>query len=444
MNMKKITFLLSMVLISAVSTAQVVLEDFSSVTVNAGGGAAGDFGGFGGVAPSLTTDGGDDVGQTINDAAGEPWQGAYVTVDTNFMDLTTTKTVSVDVYNNDGNTFYLLGQVELGQAGAPTSQALLSHDGMGWQTLTFDFNTPANGSPVANGEYGQFTIYTSVNSAGGFVGDAGDPMNNAVDITLWIDDVTAVAGNPVTPPASVDFPIDFESMSTSDLIGFDGCAATVEAVASPQDTGNTSAQLMKLVRNGGQVWAGVAIDVDSNVDLSTKPYITFEMWTNAPVSTPVITKTEESGNGGNTTGDVAGATTAQNAWHTLTYDLSSGSMLMNQNRVVIIPNLGTLGDGSLEYFVDNVQNVSTLSDGGDLSLENKVSVFPNPTKSDWTVLTSKAIIRIDVYDVLGKQVITLEPNSTRALIDASSLNKGVYFARIEGESSSKTIKLVRE
>ena len=94
--MKKITLLLLMALISVVGTAQVViLEDFSSIGVNLANGATGDFGGFGGLAASLTTDMSNDVGQTVNDVAGEPWQGTYITVDTNFMDLTTTKTVCV-------------------------------------------------------------------------------------------------------------------------------------------------------------------------------------------------------------------------------------------------------------------------------------------------------------------------------------------------------------
>lgn len=444
--MKKITLLLLIALISVVGTAQVVvLEDFSSIGVNVGNGATGDFGGFGGLAASLTTDMSDDVGQTVNDVAGEPWQGAYITVDTNFMDLTTTKTVSIDIYNNDGNTIYLLGQVEGPQNMAPSpSTSLMTHSGSGWETITFDFATPANGT-VANGEYGQFTIYTSVNSAGGFVGDSSDPMVDAVDVTLLLDDLSAVAGALVTPPPPVDFPLDFESLTSSEVSGFDGCTATVEAVGSPQDTGNASSQLLKLVRNGGQVWAGVSIDVDTDVDFSTNRYVTFELWTNAPTSTPIVFKTEQVGTPTNTTGDQTVNSASQNAWHTLVYDLNAFSALMNQNRLVIIPNLGTTGDGSLEYFIDNMQNVNVLSDGSSVSLENKISVFPNPSSDGtWRVLTSVPITNIALYDILGKQVLDIEPLTNSATIDGTQLKSGIYMARISTENGTKTMKLVRQ
>jgi hypothetical protein len=51
---------------------------------------------------------------------------------------------------------------------------------------------------------------------------------------------------------------------------------------------------------------------------------------------------------------------------------------------------------------------------------------------------------VAVYDILGKQVITLSPNSTETLIDASSLRSGMYFAKIEGANGSKTVKLIKE
>ena len=70
--------------------------------------------------------------------------------------------------------------------------------------------------------------------------------------------------------------------------------------------------------------------------------------------------------------------------------------------------------------------------------------FPNPTNGDWNISGNSIINSIAIYDILGKQVIALAPNTNEAVIDASSLNSGIYFARIEGVSGSKTVKLIKE
>lgn len=74
----------------------------------------------------------------------------------------------------------------------------------------------------------------------------------------------------------------------------------------------------------------------------------------------------------------------------------------------------------------------------------KFNVYPNPTENIWNVKTSNSIINsVKVFDVLGKQVIDLNPSSTEVKIDASSLKTGLYFARIESVSGIKTIKLIK-
>jgi starch-binding outer membrane protein SusE/F len=68
------------------------------------------------------------------------------------------------------------------------------------------------------------------------------------------------------------------------------------------------------------------------------------------------------------------------------------------------------------------------------------SVSPNPTNDNWNFTSSKeAIVSIEVIDMLGKVVAT----STTTNIDASSLNKGVYFAKITSVSATTTIKVVK-
>ncbi len=72
------------------------------------------------------------------------------------------------------------------------------------------------------------------------------------------------------------------------------------------------------------------------------------------------------------------------------------------------------------------------------------SVYPNPSNDAWNVKTSNAIMNsIQVFDVLGKQVISLNPNSVEAKIDASTLPTGLYFAKIATDSGINSIKLIK-
>ena len=45
--------------------------------------------------------------------------------------------------------------------------------------------------------------------------------------------------------------------------------------------------------------------------------------------------------------------------------------------------------------------------------------------------------------MLGKQVISLNPNSEEVTIDASELPTGLYFAKIATEIGSNSVKLIK-
>ena len=51
---------------------------------------------------------------------------------------------------------------------------------------------------------------------------------------------------------------------------------------------------------------------------------------------------------------------------------------------------------------------------------------------------------IQVFDILGKQVLSLTPEATEAKIDASVLKSGLYFAKINTDNGSSSLKLVRQ
>lgn len=70
--------------------------------------------------------------------------------------------------------------------------------------------------------------------------------------------------------------------------------------------------------------------------------------------------------------------------------------------------------------------------------------YPNPTTDNWYFNSSdEAITRIQIVDVLGKTVISKNPNSVETLIDAFDLTNGIYFAKIETANATTTLKLIK-
>jgi hypothetical protein len=71
-------------------------------------------------------------------------------------------------------------------------------------------------------------------------------------------------------------------------------------------------------------------------------------------------------------------------------------------------------------------------------------VYPNPTSGSWTISSNSIINNVVVYDILGSQVFAGTPNQQNVDINASALNTGMYFARIESEKGTKTVKLIKK
>ena len=78
-------------------------------------------------------------------------------------------------------------------------------------------------------------------------------------------------------------------------------------------------------------------------------------------------------------------------------------------------------------------------------LKDNFGVYPNPTDNYWTFNSNNMnVLTVEVFDVLGKKVISVQPNSVNFKINASSLNTGMYFARVKTDNGITTLKLVKK
>ena len=155
-------------------------------------------------------------------------------------------------------------------------------------------------------------------------------------------------------------PFDFETTpTTSDFQNFDGGTATVEGIFVPQSIGNSSNNLGKIVREGGQPWAGAFLNLNNSLNFSANKYITLKIWTDAPVNTPMQIKLEQQE--GSLFTELVTPTTVSGQWETLSWDFGFLGT-SPYDKLVFMFDFGNIGDGSetSTFYFDDVQHVATL------------------------------------------------------------------------------------
>ena len=343
---------------------QNVVQDFETGTDGLGEG-------FGGAVAEIVADpetGGTrgQVAKLTAAATGEVWQGININIESN-VQLTTDKTMRLDVYSE--TAISIAPRVQGGVANAPTSTGVVSHTGSGWETLTVTFNTGSNGDATAEGEYSEFVIYYLWDN--GFIAPA-------IDRVMYVDNITGIIAKTLVQ--------DFETGTDGLGEGFGGAVA--EIVADPE-TGGTRGQVAKLTAAAtGEVWQGININIESNVQLTTDKTMRLDVYSetaisiaprvqggvaNAPTSTGVVSHT---GSG----------------WETLTVTFNTGSngdataegeyaefvIYYLWDNGFIAPAVDRI------FYVDNIKGISTEA-AVDTSLPTTAA--PSPTNSDVTILS---------------------------------------------------------
>lgn len=204
----------------------------------------------------------------------------------------------------------------------------------GWETLTFDFNKLASGTPAYNASY-------SYDKASIFF-DFGVAGNGK---KFYWDDVK------LAPAASavLGVPIDFESTTinyAAAITDFNGGGTTI--VANPASSGiNTSAKVAKMIKSNGEVYGGSYFTLPNPIDFSTAK--TFKMKVYSPrVGAKCLLKVENL-----TDGTIfyqqEVASTVANAWETMTFDFTAINTTKSYQKITLIFDNGTKGDGSANY-----------------------------------------------------------------------------------------------
>jgi len=202
-----------------------------------------------------------------------------------------------------------------------------------WETLVFDFTNQATGTAALNLSY-------TFNMASIFF----DFGNVGTGKVFYWDNVIFGAA---TPTNVLGLPLDFESTTLNyAFTDFSGGAVTV--VANPNKAGiNTSNKVGKMVKGAGDPWAGSFIALDNPINFSVGK--TFKVKVYSPrVGAKLLLKVENLTDGG-VSFEKEVTTTKAGEWEELTFDYSAINTAKSYQKVVLIFDLGTVGDGSANY-----------------------------------------------------------------------------------------------
>lgn len=106
------------------------------------------------------------------------------------------------------------------------------------------------------------------------------------------------------------------------------------------------------------------------------------------------------------------------------------------------------GKGTWTFRTSGTSTVVKTNDPAFLSTKGfstaNFKVSPNPTNNNWNFTTANDRIEsIQILDVLGKNVMSISPRSNTANVDASSLTRGIYFAKVATAKATQTLKLMK-
>ena len=426
----------------AATSTTVVLQDFTNLTNTA---TADVYGGFGGglTATNALVDGPVDASNKVRTvtttAGGDTWKGVFFRPQTHYIDLTSTKTVSVKVYSTTAT--YLKGIIQAGQSGQATIELETSeaHTGSGWETLTFTF-------PTATGEWGELALRTNVDANGALI----DPAVEVLE--AHFDDLTADQGSEIPAPASG--PTDSPTAPTADAADvvsvFSDAYTNIATNYNPGwgQSGSVSTSFDPGDGNNVMLYSNFnfqGTDLTST-DLTAMEKLHIDIW----VADASVRTIKVSPIGGGET--LVTVPVTSGAWNSVDIPLSSFTAV----NFAAVGQLkfdgqfaadGTTADTAVrsDVYLDNIYFYKESTAGVNDNNIINVSVYPNPSDSDWNFRTPNTVINsVEVFNLLGKRVASQRSNNnTEVSISTQGLTSGIYIARITTEQGTKSVKLIK-
>lgn len=267
------------------------------------------------------------VGKMVKGAP-EGWAGSFIELP-DPIDFSTKKIMKVRVYSPRAGAKLLLKVENKTNGGIFFEKETATTKANAWEDLSFDFSA----INTANTYQKVVLIF-----------DLGTPGDGSSNFTYYFDDVRQEE----KAADVLQLPLDFESSTlTYSFLNFDGGNASV--VSNPVSGGiNTSSKVGKMVKGpGGQPWGGAFIELPQPIDFSAGKEVKVKVYS-PRVGAKLLLKVENATNGG-ISFEKEVSTSKAGEWEELTFDYSAINTANTYHKVVLIFDLGTVGDGSANY-----------------------------------------------------------------------------------------------
>lgn len=450
--MKNFTIVCSLFLAHIGFSQQVLIEDFQDPTNFT-------YAGFEGLASaSIVADpvsGGTrgDGFQLVSQSSGNPWQGAELVLLNKVLNLTTDKTITLDVYSSE--TFNLLAKVETGGPASATAQTY-NTPGV-WQTLTFTFTNGLDGTATADGEYQKIVFFGNWNSTNtGF-----DAPGN---FSFHIDNIFAEEGDVVTPVTPTEAAPTPPARDAADVVSlFSNAYTNINVATWGPDWGPFSGDITDLLiasndtkkmrLEASQEFAGIDF-IPSTFDATPFTHFHLDFWTADPIlagQTLNIKLSNHEGGNGETSAIQYNPVVTGGEWVSIDVPLAdfvaaSDPANLSRSSIAQIVINAARADNSLpvEFFFDNIYFYKNSSVGIDnlSSISNTVVVYPNPVNDQLSLKSENGIQSFKIYNFSGQFIA--ESSNVGTSFDVSDFNSGVYFIEVLFvDNTLSTIKFVK-
>jgi hypothetical protein len=75
--------------------------------------------------------------------------------------------------------------------------------------------------------------------------------------------------------------------------------------------------------------------------------------------------------------------------------------------------------------------------------KNEIQVYPNPTQSEFSVVSPTPIIRLDVFEGLGRSILSIQANDYRISINSGLWPDGAYFIKAITEKETMHTTIIK-
>ena len=279
-----------------------------------------------------------------------------------------------------------------------------------WEEFNFDFS-----DAVANGNTKLVLFFNAAQESG-----------TSSDI-YYVDDIRFTNSTNNYPTIS-----DFESLNPSVPL-----SGNIQTVSNPFYDGiNTSTSVGEFIDDGTNGWDNLLIDFDSEIDLSSNPFLTFKLHSSSSIQ--VLAKLE-----GGTDAEVWSDYSAENTWEEFNFDFST-SMGNGNTKLILFFNAAQESGTSTDiYYIDDIRFTSSLS-----SIDEGISEFkmyPNPVANFVKIISNDITNSYKLYDIRVRLILAENHLYKKNFeIDISNLDSDIYILNIYSETKQESFKILKK